>query len=84
MIGYISIGTIVPILSNSLLKDKYRGVGNGIINSLQYVGSFIGSIIVAAIWTKSEKSAFIIIGLTGLLGGFIIKFFVKKETFDER
>lgn len=84
MISYISIGTIVPTLANSILKDEYRGIGNGIINSLQYVGSFIGSIVVAAIWVESEKIAFILIAIIGLLGGLIIKLYVNGERFDEK
>lgn len=84
MIAYISIGTIVPTLANSILKDEYRGIGNGIINSLQYVGSFIGSIVVAAIWVESEKIAFILIAIIGLLGGLIIKLYVNGERFDEK
>ncbi|MDI9210149.1 MFS transporter, partial [Clostridium butyricum] len=55
MIGYISISTIIPVLGNCILEDEYRGTGNGIINSLQYIGSFLGSSIIAAIWVKSEK-----------------------------
>lgn len=84
MIAYISIGTIVPTLANSILKDEYRGIGNGIINSLQYVGSFIGSIVVAGIWVKSEKVSFIIISIIGLIGGFIIKLYVNEERFNEK
>lgn len=84
MIAYISIGTIVPTLANSILKDEYRGIGNGIINSLQYVGSFIGSIVVAAIWVESEKIAFILIAIIGLFGGLIIKLYVNGERFDEK
>lgn len=84
MIGYISISTITPVLGNFILEDEYRGTGNGIINSLQYIGSFLGSSIIAAIWVKSEKCSFIVTFLVGLLGALIIKKYVNKEKFYER
>lgn len=84
MIGYISISTIIPVLGNFILEDEYRGIGNGIINSLQYIGSFLGSSIIAAIWVKSEKCSFIVTFLVGLLGALIIKKYVNKEKFYER
>lgn len=84
MIGYISISTIIPVLGNFILEDEYRGTGNGIINSLQYIGSFLGSSIIAAIWVKSEKYSFIVTFLVGLLGALIIKKYVNKEKFYER
>lgn len=84
MSGYISIGTIIPSLGNFILRDEYRGTGNGIINSLQYIGSFLGSLVISAIWSKSEKLSFIIILIVGLLGGFLIKKYVDKERFNER
>ncbi|MDB2152705.1 MFS transporter [Clostridium butyricum] len=84
MIGYISISTIIPVLGNFILEDEYRGTGNGIINSLQYIGSFLGSSIIAAIWVKSEKCSFIVTFLVGLLGALIIKKYVNKEKFYER
>ena len=84
MIGYISISTIIPVLGNFILEDEYRGTGNGIINSLQYIGSFLGSSIIAAIWVKSEKCSFIVTFLIGLLGALIVKKYVNKEKFYER
>ncbi|WP_297427690.1 MFS transporter [Clostridium sp.] len=84
MTGYISISTIISNLSNLILEDEYRGAGNGIINSFQYIGSFIGSVIVAAAWVKGEALAFIILILISLLGAGIIKFYVKGEDFHER
>lgn len=84
MIGYISISTIIPVLGNFILEDEYRGTGNGIINSLQYIGSFLGSSIIAAIWVKSEKCSFIVTFLIGLLGALIVKKYVNKEKVYER
>lgn len=84
MIGYISIGTIIPSLGNIILKDEYRGAGNGIINSFQYIGSFIGPVVIAIIWVKSEVIAFIVLAIIASLGAIIIKIYVKGEMFCER
>lgn len=84
MIGYISISTIIPSLSNFILEDDYRGAGNGVINSFQYIGSFVGAIIIAAAFSKNETFAFIILIFIGLLGATIIKAYVKGDEFIER
>ncbi|WP_315081411.1 MFS transporter [uncultured Clostridium sp.] len=83
MIAYISVGTIVPSLGNYILEESYRGVGNGIINSLQYVGSFIGSIVIGVMWSINEIGSFIILTLILILASILIKIFVNKEKFDE-
>lgn len=83
MLSYISIATIIPSLGNSILKEEYRGTGNGIINSLQYVGSFIGSVIVSALWSQSELLAFMMLLVISLIGGILIKIYVKREKFNE-
>ena len=84
MLSYISIATIIPSLGNFILKEVYRGTGNGIINSLQYVGSFFGSIIIASVFGKSEFLAFIILFVVSLIGGILMKLSVKKERFYEK
>lgn len=84
MVGYISIATIIPNLGNELLSDEYRGTGNGIINSLQYIGSFAGSVLISAIWSKSEAFSFIVIAAAGIIGAVIVKLHVDEERFYER
>lgn len=84
MLSYISIATIIPSLGNFILKEEYRGTGNGIINSLQYVGSFVGSIIIAGVFGKSELLAFVILFVVSLMGGILIRLSVKKERFYEK
>ena len=82
MIGYISVATVIPNLANCLFENQYRGVGNGILNGLQYVGSFLGPIVVAAVWAGHENLAFIILFCTGIIGAIITKVFVIKENFN--
>lgn len=59
MIGYIFITTIVPSKANRITEDCYRGTGNGILNSFQYIGSFIGSLVAGCLWGISDKTAVI-------------------------
>lgn len=84
MIGYIFMFTLIANLSNSILKDEYRGCGNGIINSIQYFGSFVGSVITAKIWEVNQNLSFIVIAVLALIGASIIKRYVKKENFNAR
>lgn len=70
MCGYISIAAIVAINVNNLVEDRYRGTANGIFNSFQYVGSFVGALVTGAIWGVSENLTWIVIicmGIAGLL-----------------
>lgn len=50
MTGYMFITTLIPSKANEITEDSYRGAGNGILNSFQYVGSFIGSLITGLLW----------------------------------
>lgn len=84
MSGYIGISTVVSNLGNDLLANEYRGAGNGILNSVQYIGSFIGSLVVAKIWSISEIYSFIVLCIAGIAGAVIVKTYVKKERFNER
>lgn len=84
MSGYIGISTVVSNLGNDLLANEYRGAGNGILNSVQYIGSFIGSLVVAKTWSISEIYSFIVLCIAGIAGAVIVKIYVKKERFNER
>lgn len=50
MTGYMFISTLIPSRANEIVEDSYRGAGNGILNSFQYVGSFIGSFLTGLLW----------------------------------
>ncbi|MBC3888974.1 MFS transporter [Acetobacterium paludosum] len=72
MCGYISIGTIVATNVNNVVKDSYRGTANGIFNSFQYVGNFVGAVVTGALWGISEQLTwFVTIGI-GIAGFLII------------
>jgi len=72
MCGYISLATIIATNVNQAVKDDCRGTANGIFNSFQYVGSFLGAVVTGAIWGISEKLTWIIVIVMGLFGFLII------------
>lgn len=73
MIGYISLSTIIPSVANDIAEDSYRGTANGIINSFQYIGSFIGAVVTGALWDNYENVALFLIILISIMGIFTVK-----------
>lgn len=73
MTGYICICTLVPSLANEIAEESYRGTANGIVNSFQYIGSFVGSVIMAALWVNYEKIALILLIIVCILGIIMLK-----------
>ena len=70
--GYISLATIVATNVNDIVEDSYRGTANGIFNSFQYIGSFLGSIVTAAIWATSDRLAWLVVIGVGIIGLLLI------------
>lgn len=68
MIGYFVLATVIPSEANDIAENSYRGVANGIINSFQYIGSFIGAIITGAIWGVCKSGALILIIIVAIIG----------------
>ncbi|NFI84300.1 MFS transporter [Clostridium botulinum] len=73
MTGYICICTLIPSLANEIAEESYRGTANGIVNSFQYIGSFVGSVIMAALWVNYEKIALILLIIVCILGIIMLK-----------
>ena len=72
MSGYFSISTIVPMLVNKDMDHRQRGKGNGVVVSLQYLGSFLGAAVTGSLWSVSPKFAFLFTGVMTLTGIFMI------------
>ncbi|MDD3225743.1 MAG: MFS transporter [Clostridium sp.] len=77
MSGYIVLSTVIPLLANNIAENSYRGTANGIINSFQYIGSFVGPVVSGALWNNHESLNLIILIIMSLFGIFAVK--VKKE-----
>lgn len=75
--GYISLSTIIPSVANDIAEDSYRGTANGIINSFQYIGSFIGAVITGALWSNYQNIELYLIIVLSITGVFTVKNKVK-------
>jgi len=77
--GTFAISTIVPMLANRGIDNQQRGKGNGIIVSLQYVGSFLGAALTGTFWNFSPDFAFVFTGLVALAGMTLVATFPKNK-----
>ncbi|GKX27769.1 MFS transporter [Vallitalea longa] len=68
MTGYILIATIVPTIANDIAENSYRGTANGIINSFQYIGSFVGSVITGILWSSHNDIELYLIIAISIIG----------------
>ncbi len=73
MTGYILLATVIPSVANDIAENSYRGTANGIINSFQYVGSFVGSVITGALWNNHKDIELFLIILICVLGIFTVE-----------
>lgn len=70
--AYVSLATILATSANNIVEDSYRGTANGIFNSFQYIGNFIGPVVTGLVWGFSDRLAWIIIICIGIMGLFIV------------
>lgn len=68
MIGYVCLSTIIASNVNAIATERNRGVVNGVVNSFQYIGSFIGSVITGLLWGGSQNLTLWLILLVSILG----------------
>lgn len=80
MIGYISLATVIPSMANEIAENSYRGAANGIINSFQYVGSFVGAFVTGALWGTYENTALFVIIAIGAAGILTVKTIIQTKT----
>lgn len=73
MVGYISLTTIIPSVANDIAENSYRGTANGIINSFQYIGSFIGAVVTGGLWSNYDNIALYLIVAISIIGIFTVK-----------
>lgn len=72
MCGYITLATVAASDVNDLVVDKYRGTANGIFNSFQYIGNFVGAVVTGWFWGISETLTWLILIAVGIVGFLII------------
>ncbi len=79
MTGYILLATVIPTIANDIAENSYRGAANGIINSFQYIGSFVGSVITGALWNNHKSISLLLIIAICVMGIFTVK--ITKKAF---
>ena len=72
MCGYITIATIAATNVNENVRNSYRGTANGIFNSFQYVGNFVGAVVTGAVWGVSEQLTWVITMGVGIIGFILV------------
>ena len=78
MTGYICLSTVIPSLANDIAENRYRGTTNGLLNSFQYIGSFVGAVITGALWNNQENIVLILLIAFALLMAIFVKIFYKN------
>lgn len=73
MICYICVSTIAQSCVNDMADTGYRGTTNGIFNSIQYLGSFIGSLATGAAWEIGPHLALSITLAVAALGIVVLR-----------
>lgn len=74
MCAYISLTTLVAANVNNIAEDSYRGTANGIFNSFQFIGNFIGALITGFLWGISESLTWLTMIVIGMAGIILIAF----------
>lgn len=73
MTAYISLATLIPTMANNIAEDNYRGAANGIINSFQYIGSFVGAVVTGILWNNHDNTPLVLMIIISILGIFTVK-----------
>ena len=66
--SYSSLIAVIASEVNATVSDAVRGTANGMFNSLQFFGSFLGAVCIGFIWQFSQKAAFIPAICAGIAG----------------
>lgn len=70
--AYVTLATVLATNVNNSVENNYRGTANGIFNSFQYIGNFVGPVVCGIVWIYSEKLTWLIIICVGILGLFVM------------
>lgn len=79
MCGYITLAAITAANVNETVSDAYRGTANGIFNSFQYIGNFVGALVAGALWNISEGLTWLVTIGIGLLGFLLVTYGVSAK-----
>ncbi|MGL5764336.1 MAG: MFS transporter [Sarcina sp.] len=66
--GYNTMFSLIPTIVNFLANNRFRGIANGTYNLMFYIGDFIGTTIVGALWSSHAKTALTMLIIFSFLG----------------
>jgi MFS family permease len=66
--GYASNVTIISSKVNELTPNASRGTANGLFNAIQYLGNFIGPVLIGMLWDVSSIATDIPLLCLGMIG----------------
>lgn len=77
--AYTVLGALIPTVINSIAKDEFRGLLNGIMNGFIYIGSFLGATLSGLLWGKHLEFALILVFALAIIG-LISSLCIKNQT----
>lgn len=70
--AYVTLATILATDVNNSVENSYRGTANGIFNSFQYIGNFVGPVVCGMFFSISQNLTWIIVIGVGILGLLVV------------
>ncbi|MFL0249634.1 MFS transporter [Clostridium neuense] len=70
--AYVTLATILATDVNNSVENSYRGTANGIFNSFQYIGNFVGPVVCGMFFSISQDLTWIIVIGVGILGLLVV------------
>lgn len=77
--AYTVLAALIPTVINSIAKDEFRGLLNGIMNGFIYIGSFLGATLSGLLWGKHLEFALILVFALAIIG-LISSLCIKNQT----
>ncbi len=78
--GYMSLATVLPATVTKLAPDRIRGSVTGVLNTMQFFGSFLGGTLAGVLWDFHTFLPILIIMLCGLGSGFTFAFYPNPQS----
>lgn len=70
--AYVTLATILATDVNNSVENSYRGTANGIFNSFQYIGNFVGPVVCGLFFSISQDLTWSIVIGVGILGLLVV------------
>jgi MFS family permease len=72
--GFLCLNSLQQSGINIIADDKHRGTINGISNTIQFIGSFLGGVVSGAVWGINHRCVVILLAIAGLIGLLVLSY----------